>query len=303
MSVGLFCAGRLLLLRSPSKVPLSSSSPAAVYETFDGHHYSSETERQALMKMNEHLAFLRKRIHYAENDLKSVIASFDVGLRTATDVTNAQKMTDDARTELELSQKGGNSAINVDNKFSNLKVDEACNGDASYTPEPKLPPIMRKPGDNLKTKLADINTEFKGDVKIKLAGEYLKIFPKYIVQHRLITVFLRATNTEFFVITPKNQRPLKAVLKFRKIVILVFDLGYLLEIGCDSGIDQIDGLCEETIDYSHWGSIPDAITRLPSNPELMDTMCAVGAGPFQDHLKQPKTDDISKRRATSTHKL
>ncbi|GIY75116.1 hypothetical protein CDAR_372061 [Caerostris darwini] len=56
--------------------------------------------------MNEHLAFLRKRLHYAENDLKSVIASFDVGLRTVTDVTNAQKMTDDARTELELYQKG-----------------------------------------------------------------------------------------------------------------------------------------------------------------------------------------------------
>ncbi|GIX69493.1 hypothetical protein CDAR_488021 [Caerostris darwini] len=93
--------------RSPSKVPLSSSSTAAVYETFDGQHYSSETELcQALMKMNEHLAFLRKRLHYAENDLKSVIASFDVGLRTVTDVTNAQKMTDDARTELELYQKG-----------------------------------------------------------------------------------------------------------------------------------------------------------------------------------------------------
>ncbi|GIX71796.1 hypothetical protein CDAR_411691 [Caerostris darwini] len=161
--------------RSPSKVPLSSSSTAAVYETFDGQHYSNETELcQALMKMNEHLAFLRKRLHYAENYLKSVIVSFDVGLRTATDVTNAQKMTDDARTELELYQKGvndigacpmvncarhsvakvtlkpkvkrssnnnvtdefqlpakrltakinfnqGNSAISVDNKFSNLK--------------------------------------------------------------------------------------------------------------------------------------------------------------------------------------
>ncbi|GIX98679.1 hypothetical protein CEXT_62771 [Caerostris extrusa] len=218
----------------PGKVPLSSSSPAAVYETFDGQHYSSETELcQALMKMNEHLAFLRKRIHYAENDLKSVIASFDVGLRTATDVTNAQKMTDDARTELELYQTGmndsgacpivngarhsvakvtlkpkvkrisnnnvtdefqlpakrltvkinvnnGNSAINVDNKFSNLKVDEASDGDASYTPEPKLPPIMVKPGDNLKTKLADINNEFKGDVKIKLAGNILRFSPKIL---------------------------------------------------------------------------------------------------------------------------
>ncbi|GIY86857.1 uncharacterized protein CDAR_258181 [Caerostris darwini] len=154
--------------------------------------------------MNEHLAFLRKRLHYAENYLKSVISSFDVGLRTVTDVTNAQKMTDDARTELELYQKGvndigacpivncarhsvakvtlkpkvkrssnntvtdqfqlpakhltakinvnqGNSAVSVDNKFSNLKVDGASDGNASYAPpEPKLPPIMVKPdGANL----------------------------------------------------------------------------------------------------------------------------------------------------------
>ncbi|GIX93942.1 hypothetical protein CDAR_260281 [Caerostris darwini] len=133
--------------------------------------------------MIEHLAFLRKRLHYAENDLKSVIASFDIGLRAATDAANAQKRTDDARTELELYQKRvndtgacpivncarhsvakvtlkskvelssnnsvtdefqlpakrltakinvnqGNSAINVDKKFSNLKVDEASDGDA-----------------------------------------------------------------------------------------------------------------------------------------------------------------------------
>ncbi|GIY86891.1 hypothetical protein CEXT_743661 [Caerostris extrusa] len=52
---------------------------------------------------------------------------------------------------------------------------------------------MVKPGDNLKTKLADINNGFKGDVKIKLAGEYLKIFPKAIAEHRLITAFLSAT--------------------------------------------------------------------------------------------------------------
>ncbi|GIX88026.1 hypothetical protein CDAR_291801 [Caerostris darwini] len=31
---------------------------------------------------------------------------------------------------------------------------------------------------------------------------------------------------------------------------------------------------EATIDYSLRGSIPDAINRLPNNPELMDTTCA-----------------------------
>ncbi|GIY51209.1 hypothetical protein CEXT_261111 [Caerostris extrusa] len=162
--------------------------------------------------------------------LMSAIASFDVGLRTATDITNAQKRTDDARTELELYHKGVNDSgtcpivncarhsvakVTLKPKFSNLKVDEASDGDELHLlpPEPKLPSIMVKPGDNLKTKLADINTAFKGDVQIKIAGKYLKIFHKDIAQHRLIIAFLRATNTEFFVITPKNQRRLKAVLK------------------------------------------------------------------------------------------
>ncbi|GIY29251.1 hypothetical protein CDAR_254011 [Caerostris darwini] len=40
--------------------------------------------------------------------------------------------------------------------------------------------------------------------------------------------------------------------------------------------------------------LEDAITRLPSNPELMDIVCVEGEGPFQDHLKQTKADDISK---------
>ncbi|GIY65438.1 hypothetical protein CEXT_376591 [Caerostris extrusa] len=45
----------------------------------------------------------------------------------------------------------GNSAINVDNKFSNLKVDEASGGRSELrSPEPKLPPIMVKPGDKHK---------------------------------------------------------------------------------------------------------------------------------------------------------
>ncbi|GIY87383.1 hypothetical protein CEXT_809781 [Caerostris extrusa] len=44
-------------------------------------------------------------------------------------------------------------------------------------------------------------------------GEQLKIFPANSDIHRAITKYLTDGKIEFYVITPKNQRPLKAVLK------------------------------------------------------------------------------------------
>ncbi|GIY84086.1 PUB domain-containing protein [Caerostris extrusa] len=80
-------------------------------------------------------------------------------------------------------------------------------------PEPKLPPIMVRYTDNLKNQIAEISNQFEDDVRIKLAGEQLKIFPANSDIHRDITKYLTDGKIEFYVITPKNQRPLKAVLK------------------------------------------------------------------------------------------
>ncbi|GIX76559.1 hypothetical protein CEXT_614471 [Caerostris extrusa] len=80
------------------------------------------------------------------------------------------------------------------------------------TPEPKLPPIMVLYTNNLKDQIAEISNQFE-DVRIKLAGEQLKIFPANSDIHRAITKYLTDGKIEFYVITPKNQRPLKAVLK------------------------------------------------------------------------------------------
>ncbi|GIX84114.1 nucleic-acid-binding protein from transposon X-element [Caerostris extrusa] len=80
-------------------------------------------------------------------------------------------------------------------------------------PEPKLPPIMVRYTDNLKDQIAEISNQFEDDVRIKLAGEQLKIFPANSDLHRAITKYLTHGKIEFYVITPKNQRPLKAVLK------------------------------------------------------------------------------------------
>ncbi|GIY86890.1 hypothetical protein CEXT_743651 [Caerostris extrusa] len=67
--------------------------------------------------------------------------------------------------------------------------------------------------DNLKDQIAEISNQFEDDVRIKLAGEQLKIFPANSDIHRAITKYLTVGKIEFYVITPKNQRPLKAVLK------------------------------------------------------------------------------------------
>ncbi|GIX88018.1 RNA-directed DNA polymerase from mobile element jockey [Caerostris extrusa] len=80
-------------------------------------------------------------------------------------------------------------------------------------PEPKLPPIMVRNCGKLKTVVADISKNFENKIRIKLAGEHIKIFPGDSDQHRDITKYLALNKLEYFVITPKSLRPLKAVLK------------------------------------------------------------------------------------------
>ncbi|GIY12342.1 hypothetical protein CEXT_341231 [Caerostris extrusa] len=79
--------------------------------------------------------------------------------------------------------------------------------------EPRLPPIMVRYKDELKDQVAEISNHHKEDVRIKLASEQLKIFPANSDVHRAVTRYLTEKQLEFYVITPKNQRPLKAVLK------------------------------------------------------------------------------------------
>ncbi|GIY83484.1 hypothetical protein CEXT_54621 [Caerostris extrusa] len=98
------------------------------------------------------------------------------------------------------------------NKFFafNLNVDESTAGVDITTQEPKLPPIMVKYTNNFKDEIAEISLKFKDDTRIKIAGEHLKIFPKDIDKHRAITRYLNESKPEYFVITSKSQRPLKA---------------------------------------------------------------------------------------------
>ncbi|GIY83538.1 hypothetical protein CEXT_671721 [Caerostris extrusa] len=86
----------------------------------------------------------------------------------------------------------------------------------------------------------------KEDVRVKLAGEQLKIFPVNSDVHRAVTRYLTEKKLEFFVITPKNQRPLKAVLKGLPVSYSTAEIEEgLSELGLK--LDQSTGLEEEDV--------------------------------------------------------
>ncbi|GIY87847.1 hypothetical protein CEXT_689821 [Caerostris extrusa] len=68
-------------------------------------------------------------------------------------------------------------------------------------PEPRLPPIMVRFNDGLKEHVAAISNR----IRVKLAGEQLKIFPVNSDVHRAVTRYLTEKKLEFFVITPKKS--------------------------------------------------------------------------------------------------
>ncbi|GIY01520.1 hypothetical protein CEXT_233871 [Caerostris extrusa] len=59
--------------------------------------------------------------------------------------------------------------------------------------------------DELKNKIAEINNQHKEDIRIKLAGEQLKIFPANSDVHRAIARYLTEQQLEYYVITSKTN--------------------------------------------------------------------------------------------------
>ncbi|GIY20684.1 hypothetical protein CEXT_181551 [Caerostris extrusa] len=105
---------------------------------------------------------------------RRALASIDSDFRKPDDAAFAQQIYERARTELEDYKKGMRPPMEP----------------PALLPEPKHPPIMVKQGENIEIKLVEINAEFNCDIKVKLAEEFLKIFPKDIEQHRAITELL-----------------------------------------------------------------------------------------------------------------
>ncbi|GIY99728.1 hypothetical protein CEXT_661891 [Caerostris extrusa] len=63
--------------------------------------------------------------------------------------------------------------------------------------EPRLPPIMVRFNDDLKEHVAEISNQHKEDVRVKLAGEQLKIFSANSDVHRAVTRYLTEKQLEF----------------------------------------------------------------------------------------------------------
>ncbi|GIX72366.1 hypothetical protein CEXT_590731 [Caerostris extrusa] len=102
------------------------------------------------------------------------------------------------------------NAISTSNKFMNL--DNLTEPDPPLPQAPKIPPIMVHRAENIKEQLKPIKDSFK-DIKITLSGELFKIFAKDSDEHCNVTKFLQINKMDFYLITPRNERPIKAVIK------------------------------------------------------------------------------------------
>ncbi|GIY30599.1 uncharacterized protein CEXT_416001 [Caerostris extrusa] len=71
---------------------------------------------------------------------------------------------------------------------------------------------MVRRAENIKEQLKPIKDSFK-DIKITLSGELFKIFAKDSDEHRNVTKFLQNNKMDFYLITPRNERPIKAVIE------------------------------------------------------------------------------------------
>ncbi|GIX77495.1 hypothetical protein CEXT_340581 [Caerostris extrusa] len=91
------------------------------------------------------------------------------------------------------------------NNYDQLSGDEtdAANVVMTVAPEPRLPPIMVRFNDGLKEHVAAISNQHKEDVRVKLAGEQLKIFPVNSDVHRAVTRYLTEKSWNFLLLHRK----------------------------------------------------------------------------------------------------
>ncbi|GIY60502.1 hypothetical protein CDAR_181672 [Caerostris darwini] len=111
-----------------------------------------------------------------------------------------------------------NNSLATNNKFqileNNDKINENGNVNDNTVIIHKIPPIIVRQIDNVKEQLKTIHNNINDDsIKINLSGELIKIYTNSDDNHRNITTMLKAHKYNYFVITPKSERPIKTVLK------------------------------------------------------------------------------------------
>ncbi|GIY19106.1 hypothetical protein CEXT_335681 [Caerostris extrusa] len=72
--------------------------------------------------------------------------------------------------------------------------------------------MIMKPA-NIHAFMKQLNADLNIKITCKLTTQYLKLEPDTESLHATITKFLDDTNVPYYIITPKNLRPVKAVLR------------------------------------------------------------------------------------------
>ncbi|GIY07980.1 RNA-directed DNA polymerase from mobile element jockey [Caerostris darwini] len=105
--------------------------------------------------------------------------------------------------------------IPVNNKFANIEEETSSNAQVTVTDDhspTKPPPIMLALTANYTHALQEIHRKFP-KTENKLTKGYIKIFPDTEDSYRKIITYLTNAKYEYYIIRPRNERPLKIDVK------------------------------------------------------------------------------------------
>ncbi|GFU91152.1 nucleic-acid-binding protein from transposon X-element [Trichonephila clavipes] len=117
-----------------------------------------------------------------------------------------------------------NFTLETDNKFSNLKQQEIAgtSNDNTTTNDPPPPtntpktylppPIMLKTSEKTREHMKVITTAFP-NIRSKLSGELIKLYTNTSIDYHKLLNLLDQHQFQYHVITPKDERPIKVVIK------------------------------------------------------------------------------------------
>ncbi|GFY54815.1 hypothetical protein TNIN_10871 [Trichonephila inaurata madagascariensis] len=78
--------------------------------------------------------------------------------------------------------------------------------------KPLPPPVMLKITDSIRSQMKIINDKYL-KLRSRVTGEFIKLYTDDLEQYHELLNFVEKVKFQFYVITPKNERPIKIVLK------------------------------------------------------------------------------------------
>ncbi|GBN64747.1 hypothetical protein AVEN_57261-1 [Araneus ventricosus] len=147
------------------------------------------------------------------NDKSSLNDNVNEKCNTARNCNDNDFQFPDNRHTAKFNVKSNNddsASLCSENRFRDLLMDESDK--ITEIPAKKPPPIMLKCNDIFVLDLKKINDEWV-PVDSKLSGVYIKLFTQNDESCRSLTKFLKANQMDYFVITPRSDRPIKIVIR------------------------------------------------------------------------------------------